>query len=87
MWVELFNDGIFSVTSFFDLPVSELDEQIDRTIMGIVAGGTRINAATFEVLQMCYACVVFHREFLMEHLHDRNRLWASAALTHMPEVS
>jgi len=41
----------FSVSPpFFDLPVSELDEQIDRTIMGIVASGTRINAATFEVL-------------------------------------
>ena len=78
----------FSVSPpFFDLPVSELNEQIDRTIMGIVAGGTRINAATFEVLRMCYACVVFHREFLAEHLDDHNRFRASAALTHMPEVS
>ena len=48
---------------------------------------TTINTSTFEVLKMCYACVVYHCEFLMEHLDDHNRLRASAALTHMPEVS
>ena len=62
VWVEVFNNGVFSFTSFFDLPGRELEELIDSMIMGIVAGAIAINASTFEVLLMCYACVVYYRE-------------------------
>ena len=87
VWVELFNNGVFCFTSFFDVSGIELEQLINNMIMGIEARATRINASTFEVLRMCYACVVYHREFLIKKLDCCNRLRACAALTHMPEVS
>jgi len=57
---------------FFNCSEDELNE-IDAVLMSFVPGSPVISAITFEVLRMCFACVVYHHDFLIERLQENNR--------------
>jgi hypothetical protein len=71
---------------FFNMNEQELDE-LDRLLMSFVADGSIIAVPTFEVLRMCFACVVYHNRFLRDHLHSSDRFRSHPALCHLPNVS
>mmetsp|Transcript_13416 Transcript_13416/g.25176 ORF Transcript_13416/g.25176 Transcript_13416/m.25176 type:complete len:440 (-) Transcript_13416:928-2247(-) len=71
---------------FFNMEAEELNE-VERLLMAFVPGGTDVSAVMFEVLRMCFACVVYHHNFLAENLPAHHRFRAHPAMTHLPEVS
>lgn len=71
---------------FFNMNEEELDE-VDRLLMSFVPDGSVIAVPTFEVLRMCFACVVYHNGFLRDHLHSSNRFRSHPAMCHLPNVS
>lgn len=71
---------------FFNLCPEESTE-VENLLMSFVVGGAVVPAVTFEVLHMCFACVVYHHNFLINHLHPNNRFRAHPAMSHLPAVS
>lgn len=71
---------------FFAMNENELSG-VDQTILSFVCDGSVVVAPTFEVLRMCFACVVYHNQFLHNHLHVNNRFRGNPAMTHLPQVS
>ena len=55
--------------------------------MSFVVGGAVVPAVTFEVLHMCFECVVYHHNFLINHLHPNNHFHAYLEMSHLPAVS
>jgi hypothetical protein len=77
----------FSVSPpFFNMTEEEL-QVVDRWLMSFVADGSVIVAPTFEVLRMCFACIVHHNKFLHDHLHPNNRFRSHPSMSHLPQVS
>mmetsp|Transcript_14302 Transcript_14302/g.26816 ORF Transcript_14302/g.26816 Transcript_14302/m.26816 type:complete len:268 (+) Transcript_14302:1057-1860(+) len=52
--------------------------------MSFVADGSVMAVPTFEVMRMCFACVVYHNRFLRDHLHSSNRFRSHPAMCHLP---
>jgi hypothetical protein len=77
----------FSISPpFFNTTVEAEKAGIDRLLRTHVVGGGGISAPLFEVLRMCFASVVHHREYLMDNLANNNRLRAHPLMNHLPEV-
>jgi Phosphoenolpyruvate-protein kinase (PTS system EI component in bacteria) len=71
----------------FNMVEKELNE-LDRLLIPFVPDGSSITAVpTFEVLQICFACVVYHKKFLCGHLHTSNCFCSHPAMCHLPNVS
>lgn len=85
--------GLNSLTKEFSLspPFFNMDEDelsgVDRLLMSFVADGSVMIAPTFEVLRMCFACVVYHNQFLQDHLHTINRFRSHPSMAHLPQVT
>lgn len=71
---------------FFNMDQRELSD-VDNLLMSFVVGGSIMIAPTFEVLRMCFACVVYHHDCLCVDLHLNNRFRANPAMSHLPQVS
>jgi hypothetical protein len=77
----------FSISPPFFNVDDEETASIDRLLRLHVVGGGQITASLFEVLRMCFASVVFHKGWLLEHAHEKNRIRSHPLLVNMPEVS
>ena len=76
----------FSISPpFFHLPQQEMTG-VDRLIQSHVVGASSCTAKMFEVLQMTFASVVYHRDYMDEHLHPKNRLRSHALFNNLPLV-
>ena len=76
----------FSISPpFFNLPDQELGA-VDNLLRNHVVGASNCCVKTFEVLRMCFASVVYHREHMDKRIHKTNRLRSHPLFNNLPEV-
>ena len=76
----------FSISPpFFDMNEDELT-QVDQHIRSHIVGGGTCTASVFEVLRMGFASIVYHKNYLVRHLHIEHRFRSHPFFCHMPEA-
>ena len=77
----------FSISPpFFHLEEKNKDN-VDVLLRSNLVGGRRCSSAMFEVLQMCLASVIYHKNFLDRTLNEKHRFWSHPLFNSLPVVS
>ena len=76
----------FSISPcFFHLTQAEMSA-IDQLLHDNVVGAATCTSKTFEVLRICFAALVYHRDLMDENLQKKHLIRSHPLFNNLPEV-
>lgn len=71
---------------FHTLPDAQA-EGIDTLLRSHIVGGSRCSSKLFELLRMCFASMIYHRQYMISTVSSKHKLLAHPLFNQLPVVS